>query len=410
MRTNKKKKNLADWIRRKVGAPIVQVLLDQTQIDDAIDEACDLFAEFGGGVGNEDSILLINPELVYYDGTGKQSQPGPSRGKWRRPLPPFLQTLTIDQLNNLTPTEYEHLKIKCGTTSTSATPECCPPNYNTTKDKFGGVDSDTSTNEQIDPECCPPESDGPGPGWCGNSIQDPHCYTETNPGDPLAIGPYWTIGDTTTKPLRQGYLYKTVYDVDESIIAVGNQLDHGMFGFGSMGEDGALFSPMGMMLSSGGSWGMMNSGRSVDNRYGNFWPGNFMSGGFDIVSLQMSLQYLEMFRQMFTVKMMVKFNALNHKVALSPAPTTSGVVAIACTKRIVDEALYNNVWVKNYALALVMVNIGMNSGRYTNATFPGGASINTEMYLTRGDALREKLEKQLYDDHNFSEPCDFFVG
>lgn len=412
MKVYRKKRELAEWIRRKINLPGVKIPLDTSQIDDAIDQACDMFAEFAGGIGNEDSIVLINPELVYYDGTGKESQPGPTSGKWRKPVPKYLEGLTLDQINALTPEEDARLKAACiaGTLPTTSSPasSCCPSSYNSSTDVYGGVDGNPDTTYQINQCECPEESKGPGPGWCGDNIQPAHCFTETDPGDPTAYGPYWIEGDTTVKPSRNGYIYKSVYDVPTDIIATGSRLDTGMFGMYGMTEDNALFAPMGMLMQGGGSWGMLNSRTGMDNRWG-FWMGS--GGGYvDIVSWQIGMSYLEMFRQLFTVKMNVQFKELEHKVVLTPPPNQKGIIAIACTRRVPDEAIYSHVWVKEYALALTMINIGMNSGRYANMNFPGGGSVNYDMYFTRGDALREKLEKQLWDDRQYSVPCDFFIG
>lgn len=412
MRPYRKKRELADWIRRRLGAPFINVMVDTTQIDDCIDHACDFFGEFAGGIGNVESILLINPELVYYDGTGLESQPGPKKGKWRRPLPPFLMSLTVDQLNNLTLDQYMTLKNQCGTVPTTSTPStatsCCPPNYNSSTDVYGGDDRNPKTNYQIDSECCPKESQGPGPGWCGTGIQPEHCFTETDPGDPLAVGPYWVEGDTTAKPQKNGYLFKTVYPVPSDIIAVGEKLNLGMFGIAGANEDNALFSPLAMMMQGGGSWGMTSAGKTMDNRWG-FWMGS--GGGYvDIVGYQLGMQYLEMFRQLFTVKTNVMFNEVEHTVTITPPPSTKGVIAVSVIRKVADEAMYGHQWVRNYALALTMIDIGMNVSKYINMTMPGGGAINAELYLTRGDALREKLEKQLTDDHMFNNPVDFFVG
>ena len=411
MRPYKKKRELADWIRRRLGSPFTKVMIDTTQIDDCIDQACDFFGEFAGGVGNVDSIVLINPELVYYDGTGKESQPGPKKGKWRSPLPPFLQSLTVDQINALTVDQYNALRINCGSTpapTSVGTSSCCPSTYNSTKDKYGGDDGDPNTNYQIDSDCCPTESAGPGPGWCGDGIQPAHCFTETLAGDPLAIGPYWVEGDTTAKPSGPNrYIFKTVYDIPSDVIAINERLTMGMFGLGSNNEDNALFSPIAQMMQAGGSWGMQSAGQSMDSRYG-FWMGG--SGGFvDIVGLQLGLSYIEMFRQMFTVKMNVQLLELEHKVILTPPPTSKGVIALAVTRKVADESMFGHIWVRQYSLAKTMQDIGMNAGKYSNMLFPGGGSINSEQYLKRGDELAEKLEKQLTESHDFTLPCDFFV-
>lgn len=404
LRPYRRKRELADWIRRKLGAPVVSVAIDSTQIDDAIDQACDLFAEHAGGIGNKDSILLISPELLYYDGTGKVSQPGPTKGKWRSPLPKYLSGLSVEQLNALTPDDLAELSRQCATVSSTGTTGTTGTNNNSSC----YTTPKTSATTTIDPNCCPEDVDGPGPGFCGDNIQDPHCFTDSVIGDPTAIGPFWTEGDTSGKPSKNGYLFKTVYDVPTDIIAVGGRLDLGMFGIAGANEDSALFSPLGMMMQGGGSWGMMNSSTTTDNRWG-FWMGSG-SGFVDVVGWQLGMQYLEMFRQMFTVKMNVQFIETENKIIISPPPTNRGVIAIACTRRVAEESLYKHQWVREYAYALAMVQVGMNSGRYNNLTMPGGSSINFEMYLNRGDALRDRLEKQLWDEGQYKLPCDFFIG
>lgn len=411
MRPYRKKRELADWIRRRLGAPFVKVMADSSQIDDCIDQACDFFGEFAGGVGNVDSILLINPELVYYDGTGKETQPGPKKGKWRKPLPPFLMSLTADELNALTIDQYNALKMNCSSTpapTSAGSSACCPTSYNSTKDQYGGDDGNPKTNYQLDPGCCPETSEGPGPGWCGDGIQPPHCYTETDPGDPLAVGPYWVEGDTTAKPSVNKYLFKSVYDIPSDVIAIQDRLMAGAFGMYGNTEDNALFAPAGMLMQGGGNWGMQSAGHFMDNRWG-YWMGS--GGGFvDIVSWQLGLQYLEMFRQLFTVKTNVQLMELEHKVVITPPPMSKGVIAIGVTRKVADEAMYGHQWVRQYALAKTMQDIGMNTGKYTGLTMPGGGAINFEMFATKGDALAEKLEKQLTDDHMYTMPCDFFVG
>jgi hypothetical protein len=142
---------------------------------------------------------------------------------------------------------------------------------------------------------------------------------------------------------------------------------------------------------------------------GGYWMGG--SGGFvDMVGLQLGLSYIEMIRKMYTVSMKVQLLELEHKCVISPAPTSKGVIALGVVRKVPDESMYNHQWVRNYSLAKTMIDIGMNSGQYANLTFPGGSSINFELFLSKGEAMVEKLEKQLLEDHLYSEPADFFIG
>jgi len=398
MRPYRKKRELANWIRRRLGAPIVDQLIDTTQIDDLIDQATDYFGEHASGIGNEDSVMLICPEPVYYDGTGSPCQPGPTAGRWRKPV-------TFEVSDNC------GVPSTSGTTGTSGTTACPPLNcnsFNTEHIPPPRPDCINPMPSQVNGECCPEESTCRGPGWCGDGIQQPHCFTETEKGDPEAEGPFWVEGDTTSKPTRQGFVFKSIYDVPSDIIAVHSHLGVGYFGTGQYGAGGeALFSPLHLLMHGGGSWGMQSPTSWTDNRYG-YWHGSH--GGFvDVVGWEAGMQYLEMFRTLYSIKTNVQLLELEHKVRITPPPNHKGVLAFGVTRRVPDEAMYEHQWVREYAFALSMIQCGMNGMKYTNMTFPGGGSFNSDGYLSRGDELRDKLETQI-SDGMYSLPPDFYMG
>lgn len=386
MRPYRKKRDLANWIRRKLGSPVIDVVLDSTQLDDCIDQATDFFGEHAGGIGNEDTIIAICPELVLYDGTGTICQPGPTGGRWRK---------------------------RVGTIPTTAAPttgEGCPIPENSLIFKYGGPDGNPLTSYPVldaSGSPCPGET-LPGPGWCGTGIQDAHCFIETDPTDPEAIGPFWVEGDTPVKPAMPGFIFKSIYDVPTDIIAVHDNLQSFPSGLGGSFEDNALFFPQVMMFQGGGSWGLTNSATYSDNRWG-YWQSG-ANGYVDIVSMFMGMQTLELYRQMFTIKVTAQLMDLDHKVRINPGPKAKGTIVFGATRRVADESMYSHQWVREYAFALAMQQVGMNMSKYGNITMPGGGSINGELYLTRGDALREKLEAQIKNDSYYSEPPDFFVG
>lgn len=396
MRPYRKKRELANWIRRKLGAPVIDVLIDSTQIDDCIDQACDYFGEFASGVGNEDSIILICPEPVYYDGTGTPCQPGPTAGRWRKPVTTDCQT---------TPSSAT------GSSGTSGTSACPPTDCGAVNTLHIAKPLGTCENpmpSEVNGVCCQEESTCRGPGWCGNGIQDPHCFTQTEKGDPDAEGPFWVEGDTTSKPSKQGFVFKSVYDVPSDVISVKQHLGAGFFSSSDYQNQGeALFSPMHLLLGGGGSWGMQSPTAWTDSRYG-YWHG--AQGGFvDVVGWEIGMQYLEMFRTLYSIKLSVQLMELEHKIRVTPPPSNKGIIAFAATRRVADDYMYEHQWVRNYSLALCLQQVGMNSAKYSGVSFPGGGTINSEVYLSRGDALKQELEQQI-DDGKFSEPPDFYLG
>jgi hypothetical protein len=439
MKPNLKKRELANWIRRRLGAPVIDVLIDSSQIDDAIDYAIDYFGTHAGGIGHEKSILVIVPELLKYDVTGTPSQPKPKIGRWRKNPIPYINGNTDVSLQ-----DYQNLSIEClydsccdpskappdfnfdvcgttiptsscpttsaPTTSSPSTGDCeadldcstIPPSNSTHPDqRFGGLDRNQFTDFNIHPSCCPKNVRGPGPGWCGDSTQEPHCFTETEKGDPSLIGPFWTEGDTTAPPsLRRGeFVFRSVYDVPKDVVAVVERFPEGRGeyfgteGFSDAGE--ALFSPIHLFLTNGGL-GMGQGGR--------------FGGGFvDLIGLELGLQYLEMFRTMYVVKMHAQLLDLQHKIRLSPAPMNRGVVSLFVYRKVPAEYMYEHIWVREYAEAMAMIQVGMNVIKYTGATFPGGAAINADFYINEGKEKRQKLEDQMASGM-YAEPPDFFMG
>jgi hypothetical protein len=145
------------------------------------------------------------------------------------------------------------------------------------------------------------------------------------------------------------------------------------------------------------------------NSYGSRGGYRPQGGGVDLVTYELGLQYMEMMKQRYTVKTMVQFLEAERKVRLSPRPSCSGMFIIPVWCRVADEHLYDQIWIRRYALALCKKVIGMNTKKYEGMTFPGGATINGDFYYTEGKEEIEKLEQEIADN-KYGEPPGFFVG
>jgi hypothetical protein len=60
MKIYTQKSELADWIRRKLGEPLISPPLEESQLDDCIDDAVFYFGDQAGGVGNEQQYFIID--------------------------------------------------------------------------------------------------------------------------------------------------------------------------------------------------------------------------------------------------------------------------------------------------------------------------------------------------------------
>lgn len=333
MKIYDKKRELADWIRRRLGAPILKAVpLAAEQLDDCIDFAVEYAGEHMGGVGNKEEIAIIftKPE---------------------------------DTSESLLPTtDQRYIKN--------------------------------------------------------------HDYTNNPTG--MTVNVSGGRGAILT--------YKQEYQLPRSVLAVSDVLNAGGSGFGALNsgatdDDQSILSVASLNsafggLGLGGLGGIGGGTTSMATASGLFVPstapgfnsfgsrGGIKSagGGIDLISFFLGMQYLEMVHQMFTVKLRMEFSPQERKVRFSPSPPSFGFIAFSVWNRITEEWMYENIWVKQYALAKAMKQIAFNGKLYEGAAFPGGVKLNFDFYNTEADKEIEKLEKEIMDNKYGAPPQSFIVG
>ncbi len=328
-----KKRELADWIRRKLGSPILKAVpLAPEQLEDCIDEACIFAGTFMGDEANQEDLAIVWIKPCNED----------------EPLLSSQDTRLIknnDYLNNPTATTNV-ISAGVGSILVFKQEYQLPRNVVAVKELIHG-------------------GGGRNPG-------------ANNAGSP---------------------------DTDASILEVA--MKNSAFGAAGLtlggigGGTTSLATASGLFVSSSspgfGSFGGRGGQRAA-------------GGGVDLISFTLGMQYLQMVHQMFTVKMRISFNPSTRKVRFSPAPPEMGIVVLNVVTRIEDEWLYENLWVRKYALAKAKKQIAANILLYEGASFPGGVKLNFEKYDAMADAEIEKLEKDIDDNRYGSGPQPFFVG
>jgi hypothetical protein len=80
--------------------------------------------------------------------------------------------------------------------------------------------------------------------------------------------------------------------------------------------------------------------------------------------------------------------------------------------RIVDPNsfvdIYNDMFLKRYATALIKRNWGQNLSKFENMQLPGGVTINAQRILEESNAEIQKIEEEIQLKHEY--PPMFFVG
>jgi hypothetical protein len=333
MQIYNRKQELADWIRRRLGAPILKAVpLAPVQLDDIIDEAILYGGEHMGGIGNEDQLAIV----------------------W------------------------------------------------------------TKSEDEI---------------ACTNLLQ-------TEDGRMVKNGDFRNNPTSMTINTSAGAIarYKQEYQLPRSVIALsdvlnagGSSRSYGDVNSGASNDDQSLLDVSAWQSAFGnfglGGVGGLGGGMGTATTTGLFVPGGTpgfdafgtrggvrgAGGGVDLVSYYMSMQYLEMVKQMFTVKIRTQFLDQERKVRFSPAPPRDGFIVIGVVARVGEEWLYENMWIRRYAAALAKKQVAYNGKLYANATFPGGVSIDWDFYLSESKEEMEKLEEEIVNG-KYSYPPDFFVG
>jgi len=221
--------------------------------------------------------------------------------------------------------------------------------------------------------------------------------------------------------------YKHEYQLPRNVVAIGNTMpqqcnsaeqttepilergfaltSQGILSTGIGGIQGAGFGSAGTAL-----W-VSNFGGMYSN-FGGRGGGGLQSagGGADLIGYELGLEYLEMLRQRYTIKMDAQYMEESNKVRFSPRPAGAGAIILSVWSRVDDPALYDNIWIRRYALSLSKINMAYNVKKYSGAAFSGGANVDGDFYLAEGKEERERLEQEIRDNTYNYPPRSFYQG
>jgi len=135
-------------------------------------------------------------------------------------------------------------------------------------------------------------------------------------------------------------------------------------------------------------------------------------GGFDIVSVELTYQWLKLVDQKLGKKLNFTFNPLTHNLELlTPLVNYDGSVGLVCYM-LEDVMEYPDVWqdewLKSYLFNLIKKQWGQNLKKFTNVTLPGSAQLNGEQIYDEAVTAIEKLLEEL--ETKYSYPPMFFMG
>jgi hypothetical protein len=134
-------------------------------------------------------------------------------------------------------------------------------------------------------------------------------------------------------------------------------------------------------------------------------------GAPDLISVEIFRQRMKMIDDAFAQDIVFDFNSTSKLLTLHIDPAKMNLDKVALkvyrTHDTVDD-LFENIWLKRYAVALARIQWGYNISKYSGATLPGGVQFNGEDIKRDGKEDKEALELEL--EERYSEPPDPMVG
>jgi hypothetical protein len=153
-------------------------------------------------------------------------------------------------------------------------------------------------------------------------------------------------------------------------------------------------------------WSNLNTLFTVENMMVHKWGFNLTTP--DLVTFQMIYHWMDFFKTLYGLKYKVEINEHGKIAHILPIPKyDGGIFSLVYVKRPESE-LYKFSWIRKYTLAKCLVQIGMNRSKFSSITLPGGATLNGDVYLTKGEQMITQLDEELKME--WSEPPDFRIG
>ena len=131
------------------------------------------------------------------------------------------------------------------------------------------------------------------------------------------------------------------------------------------------------------------------------------NGGFGIATLFMMQSYMALLNFLLRPPTSWNFNQRTHRLSLHGdlSFATGSYIAIECMVKPSPDIfpdLWNDMWLKGYATALVKEQWGLNLTKYNQVQMPGGITLNGEKIL--GDAQSELAQLRERFSMDFADP------
>lgn len=133
----------------------------------------------------------------------------------------------------------------------------------------------------------------------------------------------------------------------------------------------------------------------------------------DLTSYYTGMHYLEMTKNMITAEYFLEFDKYQNKLIIAPPPfeDIGGILEVYSKRDFAGlsiSTVYDEFWVKEYALALTKIIWGSIISKYSGVPLPGGGELNGTEIKSEGREDKKDLEENLMLDEG--EPLEIWQG
>ena len=143
--------------------------------------------------------------------------------------------------------------------------------------------------------------------------------------------------------------------------------------------------------------------------YSSYMIGNF---GFDLITWEALKGFIDTRDKVLAMTPQFRFNPRDQLLRIIPEPlldhTYLGVVGCYIERPIKD--LISERWILNFSMALTQITIGHTRGKFAGTSMFGGGTVNASDMMSQGLAAKEKLEDELKNSYEDSQPVSFYIG
>lgn len=140
-----------------------------------------------------------------------------------------------------------------------------------------------------------------------------------------------------------------------------------------------------------------------------------ISSSQSIVSFQSLKTHIDMLDSLLTDKPSIRFNQLSSKIYFDDSWTktfkVSDTLIIECYRKTdpsVAVKMYNDMFMKRYATALIKRQWGQNLQKFKGIAMVGGVEIDADTIYNQAQEAIDKLEEKIIS--TYQAPLDFLIG